>query len=219
MTLPPVRAGTGQPSPTATECIDFGGLTIAFDERVLRPRPWTAAQSDWAAALLPQLPPGEVLELCSGAGHIGLLAVHGSGRRLVCVDLNPVAASYTRRNAEAAGLADRVEMREGRISEVLRSGEVFPLIVADPPWVPHEDVGRFPEDPVTAIDGGADGLAVVGECLRAIVSHLAPGGVALLQLGTLSQADAVAALLRESSDLDVRERREYGERGVLVWIS
>ena len=54
--------------------VEFGGLQITFDSRLLSPRPWTQAQSRWAASLLPNLPPGDVLELCSGAGQIGLLA-------------------------------------------------------------------------------------------------------------------------------------------------
>ena len=74
---------------------------------MLRPRAWTENQSRWAAELLPGAARrATVLELCSGAGQIGLLAVAGSERRLVCVDVNPVAAEYTRRNASAAGLRE-----------------------------------------------------------------------------------------------------------------
>jgi release factor glutamine methyltransferase len=199
------------------ETVDFGGLQISFDARVLRPRDWTTAQSWWAAALLRDLPPGDVLELCSGAGQIGLLAVAESARRLVCVDVSPVAASYTLHNAEAAGSSDRVSVRTGLISEVLPRGEQFPLIIADPPWVRRSETARFPEDPVLAIDGGDDGMDVVHECLRAISGHLAPGGVALLQLGTPEQAEAVAALL-DGSGLVAGELREYGDRGVLLRI-
>ena len=82
-----------------TEHLAFGTLTIAYDDRVLRPREWTAAQSDWAADLMTAAPGGTVLELCAGAGHIGLLAVASSGRRLLCVDANPVACDYARANA------------------------------------------------------------------------------------------------------------------------
>jgi release factor glutamine methyltransferase len=195
--------------------MDFGGLQIAFDDRVLRPRAWTTAQSRWAAALLPHLPPGDVLELCSGAGQIGLLAVAESQRRLVCVDVNPVAAAYTLRNAESAGLAARVSMREGLIGAVLDPDERYPMVIADPPWVPRADTGRFPEDPLLAIDGGDDGMSVVSECLTAIERHLAPAGVALLQLGTPAQVGAVASRL-EGTELVPGEVREYGERGVLL---
>jgi methylase of polypeptide subunit release factors len=197
--------------------VEFGGLQIAYDERLLRPREWTTAQSWWAASLLESVPDGEVLELCSGAGQIGLLAVTGSERRLVCVDVNPLAASYTLANAAAAGMSERVSVRTGPISEVLEPGETFPLVIADPPWVPRAETGRFPEDPLLAIDGGDDGLDVVHECLHAIAAHLAPGGVALIQLGTSAQAEAVSDVVG-GSGLCTGELREYGDRGVLLRI-
>jgi len=200
-----------------TEVIDFGRLRIAFDERVLRPRAWTENQSLWAAELLPSLPAGTVLELCSGAGQIGLLAVAGSGRRLVCVDLNPVAAEYIAANAVAAGVRNRVEIRLGRIDDSLAPRERFPLIIADPPWVPRSETARFPEDPLVAIDGGEDGMGVVRECLAAIEAHLGSGGVALLQLGPGGQGEAVAELLADSK-LVAGETRDFGESGVLLRI-
>ena len=174
-----------------TESVPFGSLTIAFDDRVLRPREWTAAQSEWAAELMATAPGGTVLELCAGAGHIGLLAVAQTGRRLLCVDANPVACDYARANALAAGLADLVEVREVRLQEALAPGETFAVVIADPPWVPREQTGRYPEDPLTAIDGGDDGLDVARACLATIDDHLSPGGSAVLQVGTCAQADAL----------------------------
>ena len=206
-----------EPATPPSETVDFGGLRIAFDQRVLRPRSWTENQSLWAAELLPTVPAGTVLELCSGAGQIGLLAIAGSGRRLVCVDMNPVAAEYIAANAVAAGLRNRVEIRLGRIGDALAPRERFPLIIADPPWVPRSDTARFPEDPLVAIDGGADGMDVVRECLAAIESHLGVGGVALLQLGPGKQVDAVAGVLA-GTKLVPGETREFGERGVLLRI-
>ena len=80
----------------------FGHLEIAYDSRVLTPRPWTQAQSAWAGERLAALPPGDVLELCSGAGHIGLLAVSGTSRHLVQVDASAAACELARANAERA---------------------------------------------------------------------------------------------------------------------
>lgn len=201
-------------SASSTETVDFGGLWIAFDDRVLRPRPWTLEQALWAEALLPALPEGPVLELCSGAGQIGLRGVHGSGRRLVCVDANPVAAAYAVSNARAAGLGDALDMREGDLGATLDPLERFPLVIADPPWVPRAGTQQFPEDPLLAIDGGDDGLRVIRMCLRVIESHLAPGGVALLQLGTPEQATSVTHLL-SSPDLHAGELRVY-QGGVVL---
>lgn len=227
MTEPEARAhGDGMSAPgTVTEVVDFGGLRIAFDSRLLRPRDWTRAQSTWAADLLAHVPAGDVLELCSGVGHIGLLALHeatraGSwdrARRLVCVDLDPSATQYVASNAEDAGVADQVQMRTGPMLEVLAPHDRFVCIIADPPWVPSDQTAQFPGDPVVAIDGGADGLRVTRQCLLAIERHLATGGVALLQLGPGDeQADAVTGLLAVTG-LMAGERRGF-ERGTLLRI-
>lgn len=201
---------------TEPEEMDFGPLRIAYDGRVLVPRPWTAAQSDWAAEILPTAPDGPVLELCSGAGQIGLLAIAGNERPLVCVDLNPVACDYTRRNAAAAGMAERVEVREGPMDEMVGDSERFALVIADPPWVRRAEIGRYPEDPTLAIDGGDDGMDVAWTCLDTARLHLAPGGALLIQLGTVEQVDAVRERLRKDQ-LSVTEVR-WHERGVLVRI-
>lgn len=197
------------------EAMAFGSLEITFDDRVLRPRPWTTDQSRWAAELVVSAPDGPVLELCSGAGQIGLLTIALSPRPLVCVDLNPVACEFTRRNAEAAGLSELVSVRQGRIDEVLELREGFAVVVADPPWVPRAETGRFPDDPLLAIDGGDDGLEVAWACVAAASRHLLPGGSAVLQLGTLEQAAAIDIGLGRYGDLEVVEVRR-AERGVLV---
>ena len=193
---------------TAGEHVCFDGLTITFDERVLRPRPWTAEQSRWAAELLSELPPGPVLELCSGAGQIGLAAVQHSDRHLVCVDSSAAAVELEALNARAAGLEARVETRRGQVDEVLAPGETYSLVIADPPWVTSDEVATYPEDPRVAIDGGPDGLAVARRCFRVIEEHLHPDGAALLQLGTVDQV----ALLMSLGDGSMRcvETRQYG---------
>jgi methylase of polypeptide subunit release factors len=201
-----------------TEEMTFGSLTIAFDSRVLRPREWTLAQSEWAADLMATAPGGTVLELCAGAGHIGLAAVATTGRRLVCVDASAVACDYARVNALAAGMADQVEVREGRLEEALAPDERFPVIIADPPWVPRDRTGQFPEDPLSAIDGGSDGLDVARACLVVVADHLAPGGSAVLQLGTEAQAEALRGEpCFAGGGLVMGEVRQH-PRGVLVRI-
>lgn len=196
-TASPVPA-PGTPVTPTSSTIRIGALDISFDDRVLRPRPWTAAQSDWAAELLLDATAGPVLELCSGAGHIGLLAVLDSDRHLVAVDADPVACEFGRVNAAAAGLSERVEIRQAPLAEALRSDERFPLILADPPWVPSAGTGAYPTDPLSAIDGGDDGLALARQCLEVARTHLDRDGVMLLQLGSLLQAGELADELREA---------------------
>jgi methylase of polypeptide subunit release factors len=198
--------------------VEFGGLTISYDDSVLEPRGWTLHQSLWGVQLLPDVPEGPVLELCSGAGQIGLALAARSTRRLVCVDASPAAASYTASNAEVAGLVDRVEIRLERMSEALESGERFPLIIADPPWVRRAETVRFPDDPLSAIDGGDDGLELARECVALIGRHLADGGAALLQVGTTDQVRSLAPTLSDAG-VDVVETRVFGEHGAVVLLA
>ncbi len=193
-----------------TQTTTFGDLEITYDQRVLSPRAWTANQSTWAAEISTGLGVGPVLELCCGAGQIGLLTVSLTGRSLVCVDADPIACSFTADNAEAAGLQDLVDVRLGRLSGVLGGDERFPLIIADPPWVPRTQTDRFPEDPLLAIDGGDDGLDVARSCLQVIADHLARHGVALLQLGTPEQARVLGEELSSyAADLRLRTVRAF----------
>ncbi len=198
--------------------MDFSGIAVSYDERVLQPRAWTADQSRWAVEAMATAPPGPVLELCCGAGHIGLLATALTPvrvrRPLVAVDLNPAALVLTARNAEANGLAGWVEVREGDLTDVLAREELFAVIIADPPWVPEAQTAHYPEDPLLAIDGGPDGLTVARQCLAVVREHLAPGGLAVLQLGTAEQARDLEV---GSHGLAVAEVR-HGERGVLVGL-
>ena len=201
----------------------FGSLQIAFDDRVLRPRPWTVAQSAWAAEILVTAPAGPVLELCAGAGQIGLLAVVESNRSLVCVDLDPTACEFARQNAAAAGLAERVEVREGPMDDVLHDVERFALVIADPPWVRRDEVGRYPEDPLRAIDGGPDGMDLARTCVDVARRHLLPDGALLLQLGSVEQAeslDGVTEIRRHERGVVARLDLSVGRRsgGSTLWV-
>lgn len=201
-----------------TSTVDFSGLQISYDHRVLEPRPWTADQSRWAAELISRAPAGPVLELCCGAGHIGLLATaltdESHRRRLVAVDVNPAAVTFTAANTAAAGLDRWVEVRQGDMTQVLGPDELFSVVIADPPWVPTDQTSRYPQDPLLAIDGGADGLAVARRCARVIQRHLHPDGLAVLQLGARDQVDALDLA---AYGLGVTETRD-GERGVLICL-
>lgn len=194
----------------------FGPLEIAFDHRVLEPREWTTQQSFWGAELLGSLPDGKVLELCCGAGQIGLLTLALRPRPAVLVDKDPVACTFACDNAAAADITD-VEVRCADVSEALQDGELFALALVDPPYLRSDQVAQFPDDPVGAVDGGPDGLDLVRSCLTALDTHLLPGGAALLQLAGVEQAEEVADWLAEegSPAFHVVETRRHGDRGAI----
>ena len=167
--------------------MDFGPVRIAYDETVIEPRPWTVHQSEWAAEVARDLGHGPILELCSGAGQIGLAAAVLSGRDLVQVDASPDACRLARANADAAGHGRRVEVRNAPIAVALGEAERFPLVLADPPYIPTHQVEDF-DDPRHAIDGGDDGMEFLVDCCVLAVRHLVSGGVLSVQLWGSHQA-------------------------------
>jgi len=195
--------------------IRFGPIDVAFDQSVLRPRPWTLAQSEWAAELSDGSP---MLEVGCGAGHIGLAAAVLSGARVVQVDSDPAACRWAGVNAAANGCAELVEQRCGRAEDVLGEGERFGVVIADPPYVPSSEVHRYPEDPLGAIDGGPDGLDSVRRFLTGVTGHIDRGGSVVLQVRGLAQVGQLEAWLRDSSapSFQVTESRTYGDLRALA---
>jgi release factor glutamine methyltransferase len=202
------------------EAMAFGPVTVTFDTVVLRPRPWTLAQSEWAAELVAG-PRSLLLEVGCGDGHIGLAAAVLSGSRLVQVDSDPAACHWAAVNAAANGCGDRVEQRCGTAGAVLDGGEVFDVVIADPPYVPSDEVVLYPEDPVGAIDGGPDGLEKIRSFLGDIAGHVAAGGSVLVQVRGAGQVDELAGWLAHpaSPQLVVAEARFYGELRAVVLLS
>jgi methylase of polypeptide subunit release factors len=210
-----MSSASGHPETLTTR---FGPLVVSYDERVIEPRPWTEAQSRWAAEIADVAPPGPMLELCAGAGHIGLLAALLTGRDLVQVEADPVAAHFSQVNAVRAGIAEQVTIRCCDLEEALGPDESFAIVMADPPYLPTDQVDRWPADPPTAIDGGADGLRLVRSCLAIIERHLVGGGTGILQVWGERQALQVADLVAgRHAGLTVGElRSEDDDRALLA---
>jgi methylase of polypeptide subunit release factors len=198
--------------------VDFGGLRVPTSAAVIQPRSWTVAQSTWAAELAPVCPPGPVLELFAGSGHIGLEASRRTGRSVVLVDLSAEACRLATETARVNGLdASVVNAGVSRdLCERTRPG----LVLADPPYVPESEVGRFPSDPIDAIDGGPDGLSLVRAVLLAVHPALSPNVPLILQLRGLGQAAMVDRWLEARNALGMRidEVRCFGTDRALVLI-
>lgn len=194
----------------------FGPLEVHYDDTVLPPRPWTIAQSEWAA----DLATGTLLELGCGVGHIGLAAAVLSDQDLVQVDTSPSACRWAADNAARAGRAGRVEQRLGRPEAMLRDDERFSVVIADPPYVASDEVAKFPHDPDSAIDGGADGLDLVRQFVAVAAAHLTPEGSIVLQLGGPAQVDATDRWLRRAPvGVGIAESRVLGTDRALARLT
>lgn len=192
--------------------VSFGGLRVAVADGVLAPRPWTLLHSEWAAELAPGCGPGPLVELFAGAGHIGLDAARRTGRSVVLVDADVDACVLARATAHHNHLGEHVEVRCAPVTEALEPDDDPALLLADPPYVPSPEVGRFADDPTVAIDGGRDGLRLVRAAVVACHPWLVAGVPLLLQVRGLDQAAEVGRWLarRRELELAVTEVRVAG---------
>jgi release factor glutamine methyltransferase len=205
----------------------FWSIDLAVDARVLVPRPDTETLVEQALELLakrgPAAPPARVADIGTGSGALALaLRSERPDDQVFAVDLSDGALAVARANAARLGLP--VTFLEGDLVEPLAGVAPFDLVVSNPPYVPSQEIDRLaPEvrrEPRLALDGGADGLAVVRRLAQDARAVLAAGGWLALEIGT-GQADATTAVLRDAGYLDVGSRRDlagtprviFGQRG------
>jgi len=196
----------------------FGGLEIDTAPGVLGPRPWTTLQSDWGAELADDAPAGPIYELFAGGGQIGLECARQARRSLVLVDQSAEACALARRNAERNSLANRTRVLCSPVEPAVFDLVDPVVILADPPYIPSSEVARHPDDPVVAIDGGADGLSQARATLRCSAHHITQGVPLLIQLRDEPQAVLLAESARpllERLGIELREVRTH-ERGAVA---
>ena len=184
------RRARGEPVAYLTGTREFYGIEFEVTPDVLVPRPETELIVDRAR----MLKPGRILEIGTGSGCIAVAcAVRLPGATVVATDVSAEALAVARRNAERAGVADRIEFREGDLFEPVEGR--FDLIASNPPYV--AEGAAMPDveahEPHVALFAGADGLDVLRRLLPQAVGHLEPGGTLLCEIAD-EQSAAVRAL-------------------------
>lgn len=192
------RRADGEPTAYLVGKREFYGRPFRVTPAVLVPRPETELLVEAALAALPE--GGRALDLCTGSGAIGItLALERKGARVVATDLSAEALAVARENAAALGAA--VTLVAGDLFAAVAPGERFDVIVSNPPYVPTGELAGLSREvrrePPLALDGGADGLALLRRIAAEAPRWLAPGGTLLLEMHE-SHAEPLARLCREA---------------------
>jgi release factor glutamine methyltransferase len=147
-----------------------------------------------------------VLELGTGCGLLSILAAR-AGARVVATDINPLALACARKNIDAHGVSDLIELRLGNLFEAV-DGERFDVVIFNPPYLPVRDDEVIGSRIDLAWEGGPEGRAVIDPFLEGLSSHLVDDGRALLVQSSLSNIPKTLYALRTLDfKVDVSSRK------------
>ena len=177
----------------------FAGLSFKSDPRALVPRsPIAELIESGFQPWLGEREVNRVLDLCTGSGCIAIATAHYNPDWDVdAVDISDDALALAKENVE------RLDTLNVRLlqSDLFRGldGEVYDLIVTNPPYVTHDETDALPKEyshePELGLRAGDDGLDLALEILRDAPDHLSGQGVLICEVGESERA--LVALLPE----------------------
>jgi release factor glutamine methyltransferase len=167
----------------------FYDVTLAVDPRVLIPRPETEQLVElalaWAGAMANE--DLRVVDVGTGSGALAVvLARKLPSAQVTAIDVSADALAVAASNLARYGLTQRVCLLQGELLAPLQ-GRPADLIVANLPYVPHEDLPELMADvrdyePHLALDGGPAGVVLIERLIDQAAKLLAPPGLLLLEI-------------------------------------
>lgn len=192
----------GEPVAYITGEWEFYGLPISVTKDVLIPRMDTELIADLAIkALNGRKMDARVLDLCTGSGCIGCaIAKQLPASHVVLADNSRAALAVAKQNVLRNKLNPRVSCVEldALALPPMMLGS-FDLLVCNPPYIPTQDIAGLDDsvksyEPLSALDGGEDGLTFYRAVLEKWHNVVRIGGLVIFEVG-IGQAEDVMKLM------------------------
>lgn len=188
------RVLSGEPLPYVLGKREFYGLEFAITPDVLIPRPETEHLVELAKTWLNQHPDQRyAIDVGTGSGIIAIsLAVCIPDLNIIAADISHAALQIAAKNSAKHRVNKRVWVVQTDL--IPRISKPFDLICANLPYIPTGTLLQLPvysKEPVTALDGGTDGLMVIRRLLQMTSKNLSQTGIILLEIEATLGLDAV----------------------------
>lgn len=195
------RIKAGEPVQYAVGGCEFMSLWFEVNSHTLIPRSDTEILVEAIIERYRNSEKVNIFEIGTGSGCISVSLAHYLPKsRVIAVDISKGALDIARKNGERLGVNERTEFLECDIMAGFPEFEYLPdVVVSNPPYIPKADIETLEKkvkdfEPMTALDGGADGLDFYRHIAGAV--PLASCGVLAFEVG-IGQAEQVAQIMEE----------------------
>ena len=174
---------------------------------VLIPRPDTERVVDKVINYL--TPNGQLLDLCTGSGCIAISTLNArKDCTAAAVDISKSAVEIAEHNAALNGVSDRIKFVTADIN-TLDIDEKYDIIVSNPPYIRTDVIAELDAsvrdyEPLTALDGGTDGMDFYRLIIKRFTTNVKIGGLIIFEIG-YDQAEDITKLCG-----DVTIYKDYG---------
>ena len=175
---------------------DFYDLTFNVGKGVLIPRPETETLVDFALEKIKDVKSPVIYDLCAGSGCIGLtIAHHRDDAKVYLLEKEDGALKYLKINKEKYNL-DNAQIIQGDLFNIDFSQiPQADVILSNPPYIPANEIDGLQKEvhfePVTALNGGIDGLDFYRCIAQKWISKVKKGGYVALECGEEQSADII----------------------------
>ena len=186
------KRDAGTPTQYLTGKQEFWGMDFEVTPDVLIPRPETEHLIEVALARIGEPRRNNKLRIAdvgTGSGCIAVaLAQEFPNAQIFASDISANALAVAKRNATRHNFADRITFQECNLLDGIPQHPSFDIIVSNPPYVARRDAATLPIDvrehePEIALFAGEDGMAIYAPLIAQAATHLAKGGLLVLELG------------------------------------
>jgi len=169
------RRKENQPMEYITNRVSFYSQEFHIEEGALIPRPETELLIDEVLAIADREQPLTVVEVGVGSGIIStILAQELPKAKIIAVDISPDALKVARKNIEAFGFSERIELRQGDLLEPI--SEKIDILVSNPPYIADGEPleSNLDYEPDLALFGGEIGDEIIQRLLDETMAREIP---------------------------------------------
>ena len=163
------------------------GAYFVVNENVLVPR------SHLAELIFDQFKPWlnlkkkiNVLDLCTGSGHLAILSSKFLNcNKVIASDICDKAIEIAKLNASLNN--SKINVIQSNLFSKINKNSKFDIIISNPPYVLSKNMKKLPDEyrkePKIALDGGFEGISLVEKIIIQAQNYLSKSGILILEVG------------------------------------